>query len=413
VADCRTRVLGRPILFTMLAASVARSIETLPDRFIGSPLTARYRLNVDDLATDVLVDARSCELSAPGDLCDAEISTDSRTWAAMDAGRLSGIEAFATRRLVIRGSIERSLHFEPSFERPERGGVRYALHMLPAGRCRISALVAGPRQAPPLLLIHGLGATKASWLTVVGRLAKHHRVIAVDLPGFGASSKPNAPYDARWFAERLLQMLDELGYSSAAVAGNSMGGRVAMEMGMRAPDRIDGIVCLCPATAFSNRPALALARVARPELGLLVGRLPRSHVMNGLRGLFADPSRLHHTWYEAAIDDFLATWRSPRARVAFFRALRHIYLDEPLGENGFWPRLSALQIPAMYVYGRHDILITHHFSKKVARHLPHAEVSVWRDCGHVPQIEFPERTSELMLDFLSRTTSAVERMEAG
>lgn len=367
-------------------------------------------MRVDDHVSDVVMDQRSCEIRLPSpDHFDAEICTDSRTWSAIDSGRLSGLEAFASKRLVIRGSIERSLHFEPSFDRPQRGGVRYEIRRLAVGRTRISTLVAGPREAPPLLLIHGLGATKASWLTIVPELARYHRVIAVDLPGFGASSKPNARYSAAWFADKMLRMLEEMEYDSVALAGNSMGGRISMEMALRAPERIRSIVCLSPAAAFSRRPALALARLARPELGVLVGRLPRSHVKEGLRSLFADPSRLEDSWYEAAIDDFLSTWKSPRARVAFFRALRNIYLDEPMGENGLWTRLSAMKTPALYVYGRRDVLITHHFSKKVARHVPHAQVAVWRDCGHVPQIEFPERTLGLMLEFLHAPSALTNR----
>ena len=386
----------------------------MPDRFIGSSIDAIYRLRVDDHVTDVVMDKRSCEIQRPSSDFDAEICTDSRTWRAIDSGRLSGLEAFASKRLFISGSIERSLHFEPSFDRPERGGVRYEVRRLSVGRNKISALVAGQRDAPPLLLIHGLGATKASWLTIVPELARYHRVIAVDLPGFGASSKPNARYSASWFADQMLRMLDELGYASAAVAGNSMGGRISMEMALRAPHRIESIVCLSPAAAFSRRPALALARLARPELGILVGRLPRSQVKDGLKSLFAKPSRLEDSWYEAAIDDFLSTWKSPRARVAFFRSLRNIYLDEPMGENGLWTRLSEMETPSLYVYGKRDVLITHHFSKKVARHVPHAKVAVWHDCGHVPQIEFPERTVKTMTDFFHGLRSrAVSRRAAG
>ena len=388
------------------SSSVMRSIESLPERFVGSSIDARYRLRIEDHVADVVMGPRSCEVVGSHTDCDAEICTDERTWNAMDSGRLSGLEAFASKRLRIRGSIERSLHFEPSFERPQNGGVRYEVRRLEAGRCKISALVAGPRDARPLLLIHGLGATKASWLTVVPELARYRRVIAVDLPGFGASSKPNARYSAAWFAAKMLEMLDGLGYDSVAVAGNSMGGRVSMEMALRAPERIESIVCLSPAAAFSRRPALALARLARPELGILVGRLPRSQVRDGLRSLFAKPSRLEESWYEAAIDDFLETWKSPRARVAFFRSLRNIYLDEPLGSDGLWTRLSAMKTPALYVYGKRDVLITHHFSKKVAHHVPHAEVSVWKDCGHVPQIEFPERTVRAIDKFFSEAIAS-------
>ncbi|HJR45179.1 MAG TPA: alpha/beta fold hydrolase [Actinomycetota bacterium] len=388
-----------------MTSSVRRSIERLPERFRGSEIAARYRLNVDDDACEVVVTPKSCHIEGPWGEPDAEITTDAETWRAMQSGRLSGIEAFADRRLVIRGSIEKSLHFEPSFERPKRGGIRYSLERIRSGRGHVSALVAGDRRMKPLVLIHGLGATKASWLTVVPQLSRHHRVIALDLPGFGASSKPNGSYCAAWFADRVFEVLDRMGIQSSLVAGNSMGGRVAMEMAMQRPERLDGIACLCPAAAFSHRPAIQLVRLVRPELGVLAGRLPRAQVMSGLKQLFARPERLHDTWYEAAVDDFLTVWRSPRARIAFARSLRNIYLDEPLGDSGFWQRLARVETPALFVYGKHDALITHHFAHKMRRTLPHAHVKVWNDCGHVPQIEFPQRTVKTMIDFFAAHTS--------
>jgi pimeloyl-ACP methyl ester carboxylesterase len=131
-------------------------------------------------------------------------------------------------------------------------------------------------------------------------------------------------------------------------------------------------------------------------MGVVLSRLPRSQLIEGLRQLFADPSCIEEDWYDAAIDDFRAVWKSPRARMAFFKSLRNIYLDEPLGDEGFWARLERMETPALYVYGKRDTLITHHFSKRVARALPKAKVVVWDDCGHVPQIEHPERTVDLL-----------------
>jgi pimeloyl-ACP methyl ester carboxylesterase len=384
------------------------SIESLPSRFRGwdGPPT-RYRLKVDRVVRDIVLSNRECRVvKSNGTAPDTEIHTDAETWLALDGGRLSGIEAFADRKLVVRGSIERSLHFETAFERPDRGGLRYSIEMVKARRNTISTLIAGNEDSPPLLLIHGLGATKASWLTVVGRLAKHHRVIAVDMPGFGASSKPVAPYDAPWFANQAFNLLDALGIDEAFVAGNSMGGRISMEMAMRHPERVHAIACLCPAAAFVHRPALRFVRFLRPELGALARVLPRKQLYSNLRQLFADPSCVHETWYEAAIDDFLATWRSARARVAFLRSLRNIYLDEPLGDEGFWTRLASMETPAMYIYGQHDGLITHRFANKVRETLPDAKVNVWKDCGHVPQIEFPERTAKEMLRFFRTAGSA-------
>ena len=393
----------------MSLPDVLTTIEGLPDRFRPDhlePVTARFRLRVGNVERDVVVDGVRCDITEPQDGADVEIQTDVGTWRAMEAGRLSGIEAFAQRKLAIRGSIEKSLQFEPLFERPDSGGMRYTLEHIGRRGSRLSALIAGDDALPPLVLIHGLGATKASWLTVVPQLAKRHRVVAIDLPGFGASAKPIARYDAKWFAQRVIDSLDKLGIERTFVAGNSMGGRISMELAMSHPDRIEAIVCLCPAAAFSRRPALGLVRFLRPEAGIVATRLPRARIISQLRQLFADPTCVEDSWYEAAVDDFLHVWKSPRARIAFFAALRNIYLDEPDGEEGFWTRLSRLEVPALFVYGQRDLLITHHFGKKVQRTVPDAKVVVWPDCGHVPQIECPERTADLMTNFFARSQRA-------
>jgi pimeloyl-ACP methyl ester carboxylesterase len=382
-------------------------IERLPQRYVGDPsVRARYRITVGRVSRDVVIEDGSCRVEkCSGLVPDAEIVTDSATWHDMNDGRLSGIEAFAARSLVVRGSIEGSLHFEPLFERPDAGGLRYTIKDIKTATATISAVMAGDERAEPLILIHGLGATKASWLPVVPELARHHRVIVIDLPGFGASSKPRGSYSASWLAEHVFGLMDGLGLERSAVAGNSMGGRVAMEMAMLRPERVRAVACLCPVAAFTHRPALGLVRALRPEFGVLAGRLPRARIQKGLRDLFADASTIDDAWYEAAIDDFLTTWRSPRARMAFFCALKNIYLDEPDGDEGFWSRLAHLKTPALYIYGRRDVLITHRFGLKVQEVLPSARVLVWDDCGHVPQLEHSERTAEELLDFFATVTT--------
>ena len=394
----------------MRMSDVADSIEQLPSRFRGpgpDPIRARFRMEIGKVTRDVVVDRDTCRVEPAEGNPDVVIATDTATWRAINDGKLSGIEAFGRRRITIRGSIEKSLHFEPLFERPDAGAMRYSIERIPVSNSKMSVLQAGDEEAPPLVLIHGLGATKASWLTVVPQLARHHRVIAVDMPGFGASSKPIGRYDARWFAAYVDGLLDRLGHERAFLAGNSMGGRISMETAMQYPDRIEAIACLCPAAAFSRRPALALVRVLRPELGIVAGFLPRERIKASLRQLFANPSCVEDEWYDAAVDDFLKVWRDPRGRIAFFAALRNIYLDEPEGDTGFWRRLARMDAPALYIYGTRDVLITHHFSKKILRTLPNADVRVWRDCGHVPQIEFPDRTADALVDFFAASSSDV------
>jgi pimeloyl-ACP methyl ester carboxylesterase len=387
----------------MPTGDVVASVEGLPERFLperAGRLRARFRLGIGRLVRDVVIDDGTCVVEVPRGRPDAQITTSPENWFAMDRGYVSGVEAFAAKKVSIRGSIQQSLLFEPLFRRPEAGGMRYTVERVPVGNVKISALVAGEPDAPPLVMLHGLGGTKASMLTVVPQLALYHRVIAVDLPGFGASSKPRGRYDAAWFADHMFAFLDEAGLDRVSLVGNSMGGKIAQEMAMRDPMRIAGVVCLCPATAFSKRPVVNLVRVLRPEFGFAVP-IPRGRVRTLMQDLFAEPSRIDEAWYDAATDDFLRTWRSPRARMAFFAAARHIYLEEPEGDNGFWSRLEAMSCKAFYIYGRQDILITAHFGRKVQGTLPGARVEIWDDCGHVPQLEHPERTANAILAFLA------------
>src|SRR5208282_3547049 len=97
------------------------------------------------------------------------------------------------------------------------------------------------------LALHGLGGTKGSFLPTVAALAPRFRVIALDLPGFGDSDKPiGAAYDARFFADAVIDLLDALTLERAHLIGNSLGGRVALEVALRYPSRVGRVALLAP-----------------------------------------------------------------------------------------------------------------------------------------------------------------------
>src|SRR4051794_2316708 len=108
----------------MAISPVALLIEELPQRFRGGPSapTGRFRVKIDRVARDVVLSKKACRVEKVDGRPDAEIATDMHTWRAIQDGKLSGIEAFLDGRLSLRGSIEKSLQFEPAFERPDRGG---------------------------------------------------------------------------------------------------------------------------------------------------------------------------------------------------------------------------------------------------------------------------------------------------
>jgi pimeloyl-ACP methyl ester carboxylesterase len=328
---------------------------------------------------------------------DAVLSADSATWKRIAADVRGGMEAFRAGRLRIRGSLHVGVGFlaatsgidEPG--RLEFDGVRTR------GFGRISLLAAGTGPQT-VVCLHGLGGTKASFLPTVNALADEYRVIAIDLPGFGESDKPiGAPYDAPWFARSAFAAMDALGLERAHIAGNSMGGRVAIETGLMDRDRLGGLLLLSPALAWlRSRPWAPLLRALRPELGL-IQPAPRPIVETIVRQLV--PST-NGGWTDAGIDEFLRAYLTRSGRAAFYAAARNIYLDEPHGEDGFWTRLETLQSDSLFVWGRKDTLVPIAFMKHVERALPNAR-HVELQCGHVPQLERPRETHAAIRKFLA------------
>jgi pimeloyl-ACP methyl ester carboxylesterase len=258
-----------------------------------------------------------------------------------------------------------------------------------------------------VILLHGLGGTNASMLPLLWELATDHRVLAPDLPGFGGSAKPHARYDASWFVQWLTSFMDEVGVETATLIGNSMGGRISLEAGLRAPERVDALVLLSAAAAFRRlRQWVPLVRLLRPEFGYSPMPVPHAMVVETIRAMFSDPDRMPREWLEAGADEFLRTFGTREGRFAFLSCLRQIYLDEAYGEKGFWDRLPSLQPPALFVWGDRDRLVPAAFARYVARALPDAGAIVLEDCGHVPQFEHPDEVAAMTRGFLSDVEAA-------
>src|SRR5918998_541309 len=162
---------------------------------------------------------------------DAIIAADPMTWMRVASDVRAGMQAFQRGNLRVRGSLHLGVGFLAATSgASEPGRLRFEGVRTRGGRVSILSAGVGPEV---LLCLHGLGGTKASFLPTVAALADRYRVVAMDLPGFGESDKPiAAPYDSDWFARSAFDTLDALGVDAAHVAGNSMGGRVAIEAGL-------------------------------------------------------------------------------------------------------------------------------------------------------------------------------------
>ena len=391
-----------------LRALAERAFQTLPERYLGAEpgfdRTWHFRLADVGHTWEVRCTANTARvrLGVSGRKPDVTIGTDAHTWLRLREGELSGIEAFSERLLYCRGDLDLAVGFEGMFRLPNGRPPLLRIHHPTVDGNRISTLTMG--EGPDVLLLHGLGATKSSFFDTAAALSRSYTVHAMDLPGFGGSSKPaKAPYGPKFFARGVLGAMDAIGIDSAHIVGNSMGGRVAIEVGLTAPDRVGGLALLCPAVAFVRRDWHPVVRALRPEFGLLPHSLGRGRIERQFWSLFAERDEVDPSVADIAADEFERIYRTAGARLAFLSSARSIYLEKPFGRGGFYPRLAGLERPALFVWGTHDKLIPAGFRRHVEQWLPQAEHLTLEGCGHVPQIERPEHTNGVIERFLARS----------
>ncbi len=385
------------------APSALDSLHLLAGRFRAEDIdvpggSARIRLAVSDgTDLDAVITMADLVLEPTSGRPDAEISADGATWAAVADDVTGGMEAFRAGRLGVRRNLHLGIGFLAATTGPGEPG-RLRFDRVETPNHEFSILEAG--EGDPLICLHGLGGTKASFMTTVRELApRGTRVIAVDLPGFGDSAKPRSGrYDAIWFADAVVELLDEMGLERASFAGNSMGGRIALELGIRHRERVDDLVLFAPALAWlKERPWKWLLQLPLPHLGYLQPT-PRWAVEPVVRRIVPGGDS---GWVAAGVDEFLRAYLSPAGRFAFYECARNIYMDEPYGQDGLWTRLKKLEPRSLFVWGRQDTLVPNSFMRHVERTIPHSS-HLELDCGHVPQMECPEPTHDAVHEFLKR-----------
>jgi pimeloyl-ACP methyl ester carboxylesterase len=326
------------------------------------------------------------------------IAADASTWMAMDEGRLTGIDAFLQRRLQVRGSVDLAVRTLTMFRphgRSMRGPDLQQVEFRGDG-IELSCYVAG--RGRPLLLLHGLGGSKLSWLPLLHRLAEKHQVIVPDLPGHGESDKPAADYSPRFYARTVCGLMDLASIPRALIVGNSMGGRVALEVALGWPARVERLVVLGPALpGLRWRSLLSLSGMIPAQFGTLPFPLRERWMRSVVRRMFAHPERLAPETFALAAQEFVRIYREPRARMAFFSSLRHIVTE---AADSFWASMARIRVPALVVVGLSDRIVPPELGARLARQLPNATLHLMPEVGHVPQFEAPDRTMEALRVFV-------------
>lgn len=386
-------------------------VQSLPRRFRSDAvdgLSAQWELRVGAQTFAISVADHACFVrEGPSSVPEAVVTTEPATWLEIDDGVITGGQAFLERRLSVIGNLDLAVRMQTVFRpyRRRRGAADLDQVEVDAGGVRISTYVLG--KGPPVLLAHGLGGTKVTWFPILTELASRHRLIVPDLPGHGESEKPRAEYSPRFYAHVMRCLMDRLEVDQAAVVGNSLGGRVALEMALRSPNRVTSLALLDPSMpGLRWRYLLGFGRVVPSELGAFPFLLRERWMQVAIRRLFAHPERLAPGNYAAGATEFIRIYRSRAARMAFFSSLAQIMSEKP---EAFFGSLRRIKHPALVMFGDQDRLVPLRLGMRLARHLPNARMVVVPEVGHVPQFEAPRETLAELLPFLEGSSRSSSR----
>ena len=254
-------------------------------------------------------------------------------------------------------------------------------------------------RGPATALIHGLGGFAESWRHNIPELARHGRVIALDLPGSGRSGKPRRAYTLEFLARALEGLVRALGLDRVRLVGHSMGGAVAARYALDHPGRVERLALLGAAVpGFDLRPSWIYRTLSLPGLGEMLSRLITRRVCAaGLERCFARPDAEEIRFF---VEHEYAARASREGRAAYLSLLRSVEADFTLGADAYRAALRDLGRDVLVVHGLQDRVIPLAHARRVAEGLG-VEQPRWLDrCGHFPQIEHPETVNAYLRDFL-------------
>jgi pimeloyl-ACP methyl ester carboxylesterase len=258
--------------------------------------------------------------------------------------------------------------------------------------------------APPLVFIHGLSSYMGFWEYQLPEFAKTHRVLALDLPGFGASGRPDAPYTPPWYASIVDSWLGNMGIVQAVLVGHSMGGQISLTMSLDFPSRVAGLVLSAPAGLERfGAGAGAWMKEYWHESRVLEAR--EEEVRANFQALVFNRM---DTGVERLIEERVRMQKTPEFRATSVAVSRCIagMVDYPV-----WSRLGEINSPTLILYGTDDKMIpnpvftggsTRSIGEAGQRAIPNSELVMIPGGGHTVHHDFPAEFNKAVYAFLAR-----------
>lgn len=244
---------------------------------------------------------------------------------------------------------------------------------------RLRYVDGGDRAAPAVVLLHGVGRDHTQWSPLASSLARNRRVVALDLPGFGASEPIRGAVRWEELAETVVDLLAVLDLGRVTLIGHSMGAAIAIVAAADRPEFIERLVLVAPACYRALR-GVEERLLAMPIVGPTVMRkIVGPAVLRRYVGLDAKPTPLCWSMIEA--------------------------LEAPTTIEARLPRVRA---PSLVIWGRDDRVAPWTHGTRMARELGNARLEIF-DCAHFPEEERPTAVDALVRDFLGVTTRTAPR----
>jgi pimeloyl-ACP methyl ester carboxylesterase len=292
---------------------------------------------------------------------------------------------------------------EPTFTIPEH--LRPYAREVEAGGLRLHCYDAGDGQALPMILIHGLGDEADTWRHILLPLARHRRVIALDLPGFGRSQHPARAYTLAFFAATIAALLSSLGIGRAVLVGSSMGAAAAQRLALARPELVERLVLIGGCLPIeAGLPPGPMWMFLTPGLGELIYTSLRRQPDGGyatLRPYYADLDALPDEDRAFLAERVRARVESNGQRRAFLSALRWLSIERAFRAGRHHERVIHQSTPAELIWGERDAISPTAAAYAMAARLPDARVQVIAGSGHLPQQERPDELRR-MLEALER-----------
>ena len=263
---------------------------------------------------------------------------------------------------------------------------------------RMRYIDTGGGDKPAIVFVHGLGGLWQNWLLNIPPFMESHRVVAMDLPGFGGSEMPAESISIQGYARAVDALLDDIGVDAATIVGNSMGGFIGAELALSFATRVERLVLVSAAglsIEYQRRePLLSIARLTAPL---------NTWVFSQRRDLFVRRPRLRRAALQSVVRypekltaELTYEQLAGTGKPGFVAAL------DALMSYSFRERLEQIEVPVLIVWGENDMLVPIGDAGRFERLIgENARKEIFEDTGHAPMLERPTRFNELLAGFLA------------